>query len=64
MIKANKLRDEARRCVRVADRTADNKIAAALLAYACGLEQRARQIENAKVPYRRRSSREQDVARG
>ena len=65
MPKINKLRNEARRCVRVADRTADNKIAAALLAYACDLEQRARQIENAKLPYRRSSSsREQDVARG
>ena len=43
-----KLREEARQCVRVADRTADNKVAAALLAYACQLEQRARLIESAK----------------
>ena len=65
MLKINKLRNEARRCVRVADRTADNKIAAALLAYACDLEQRARRIENAKLPYRRSGSpRQQDVARG
>ena len=65
MIKVNKLRSEARQCVRVADRTADNKIAAALLAYACELEQRARQIDNAKVRYRKSSSPpEQDVAHG
>ena len=42
------LREEAQKCVRVADRTADDKVAAALLAYACQLEQRARLIESAK----------------
>ena len=45
-----KLRDEARRCFRVADLTADNRVASALLAYACELEQRARLIENSKKP--------------
>ena len=30
------------------DRTADNKVAAALLTYACELKQRAKLIENAK----------------
>jgi hypothetical protein len=48
----SKLREEAVRCIRVADRTADNKLAAALLAYACELEQRARVIENARKPRR------------
>ena len=48
-----KLREEARQCVRVADRTADNKVAAALLAYACQLEQRARLIESARKLGRR-----------
>ena len=43
-----RLREEAQKCFRVADRTADNKVAAALLAYACELEQRARLIESAK----------------
>ena len=46
--KAKKLREEAQKCVRVADRTTDDKLAAALLAYACELEQRARLIESAK----------------
>jgi hypothetical protein len=46
--KITKLREEARQCVQVADKTADNKVAAALLAYACELEQRARLIESAK----------------
>lgn len=46
----HKLRDEARRCFRVADLTADDKVASALLAYACELEQRARMIENSKKP--------------
>jgi hypothetical protein len=44
----SKLRQEAQRCVQVADLTADDKVAAALLAYACELEQRARLIENSK----------------
>ena len=48
MKRVKKLREEARQCVRVADRTADNKVAAALLAYACELEQRARLVESAK----------------
>jgi hypothetical protein len=48
MRRVKKLRAEAQRCVRVADRTADHKVAAALLAYACELEQRARLIESAK----------------
>jgi len=43
-----KLRKEAQKCFRVADRTADNKVAAALLAYACELEQRARLVESTK----------------
>jgi hypothetical protein len=42
------LRQESQQCIRVADRTADNKVAAALLAYACELEQRSKLIENAK----------------
>jgi hypothetical protein len=46
--KSNELREEARRCVQVADQTADDKVAAALLAYACTLEQRARLIEGTK----------------
>jgi hypothetical protein len=46
--KITKLREEARQCVHVADQTTDNKVAAALLAYACELEQRARLIESAK----------------
>ena len=45
---ARKLHEEAQRCFRVADRTADNKVAAALLAYASELEQRARLIDSAK----------------
>ena len=48
-----KLRDEAEKCFLVADRTADNTVAAALLAYACQLEQRARLVENSKKPIRR-----------
>jgi hypothetical protein len=48
MKRVSRLRDEARRCFRVADRTADNKLASALLAYAYELEQRARLIENSK----------------
>ena len=48
MRRVYKLRDEAQQCYRVADRTADNTVAAALLAYACQLEQRARLIESAK----------------
>ena len=50
--KITKLRAEARQCVQVADQTADNKVAAALLAYACELAQRARLIESAKKPVR------------
>jgi hypothetical protein len=50
--KANKLHEEAQKCVHVANRTTDDKLAAALLAYACELEQRARLIENAKKPIR------------
>jgi hypothetical protein len=46
--KVRKLRDEAQRCVRVANITVDDKDAAALLAYASELEQRARLIENSK----------------
>ena len=34
--RVSKLRNKALACVKVADRTADNKLAAALLAYACG----------------------------
>ena len=50
---AKKLREEARKCFRAADRTADDKVTAALLAYASELEQRARLTENSKVPNRR-----------
>ena len=46
--KITKLREEARQCVQVADKTADDTLAAALLAYACTLEQRARLIEGTK----------------
>jgi hypothetical protein len=46
--KVRKLRDEAQQCVRIADITIDDKVAAALLAYASELEQRARLIENSK----------------
>jgi hypothetical protein len=46
--KIKELHQESQQCIRVADRTADNKVAAALLAYACELEQRAKLIENAK----------------
>ena len=53
MKKVSKLRAEAQHCIRVADRTADNKVAAALLAYACELDQRARLIENSKKPIRK-----------
>jgi hypothetical protein len=56
MKRIHKLRDEARQCFRVADLTADNTVAAALLAYACELEQRARLIESAKRQGRRASS--------
>jgi hypothetical protein len=48
--KAKKLRKEAAKCVQIADRTADDRVAAALLAYACELEQRARLIERAEKP--------------
>jgi hypothetical protein len=50
MKKMSKLRAEAQHCIRVADRTVDNTVAAALLAYACELEQRAQLIENSKKP--------------
>jgi hypothetical protein len=46
--KIRKLREEAQECVRMADRTVDNKVAAVLLAYACEFEHRARVIENAR----------------
>jgi hypothetical protein len=39
------LRLEAQRCIGIASQSADNKVAAAFLAYACELEQRARLIE-------------------
>jgi hypothetical protein len=51
--KIHKPCEEAQQCSRVADRTWDNKVAAALLAYACELEQRARLIESAKKPVSR-----------
>jgi len=35
MKRVYKLRDEALQCFRVADLTADNRVASALLAYAC-----------------------------
>lgn len=50
--KITKLRAAARHCAQVAGQTVDNKVAAALLAYACELEQRARLIESAKKPAR------------
>jgi hypothetical protein len=53
--KQSELHDEARQCFRVADLTADNKVAAALLAYACELEQRARLIEYSKKPKHERA---------
>jgi hypothetical protein len=43
--KVDDLRVEAQRCVGIANQSADNKVAAAFLAYACELEQRARLIE-------------------
>lgn len=51
--RVSKLRKEAMACAKIADRTADNKLAAALLAYACELEQRARVIETTRKPHRR-----------
>jgi len=53
--RVKKLREEAQQCFRMADRTADNKVAAALLAYASELEQRARLIEKAKAATQRRA---------
>lgn len=53
MKRVRKLRDEARRCFRVADLTSDNRVASALMAYACELEQRARLIANSKKPIRK-----------
>ena len=53
----NRLRAKAGQCKRVADGTVDDKLAAALLAYACELEQRARLIEIAKKPTTRLSAR-------
>ena len=50
----SELRDEARRCVEVADQTVDDKVAAALLAYACELEQRAKLIESTQKRVRTR----------
>ena len=47
MKRVHKLRDQARRRFRVADLTADDTVAAALLAYACEPEQGARLIESA-----------------
>ena len=57
MKKASKLRNEAQRCAQVAESTADDKVAAALLAYACELEQRALLIENSKKPKRKGPTR-------
>ena len=54
--RVNKLREEAQQCIRVADRTFDNKVAAALLAYACELQQRAKLIESANKPTARLSA--------
>jgi hypothetical protein len=54
--RVNKLREEAQQCIRVADRTVDNKVAAALLAYACELQQRAKLIESANRPTARLSA--------
>ena len=54
--RVNKLREEAQQCIRVADRTVDNKVAAALLAYACELQQRAKLIESANKPTARLSA--------
>ena len=42
------LYEEAQRCFRAADSTADNKAGVALLAYASELEQRVRLIESAR----------------
>lgn len=57
MSKVRRLREEAQRRIQIAKRTADNKVAAALMAYACELEQRARLIENAKKLVRNSASR-------
>jgi hypothetical protein len=54
--RVNKLREEAQQCIRVADRTVDNKVAAALLAYACELQQRAKLIESSNKPTARLSA--------
>jgi hypothetical protein len=43
--KVDDLRVEAQRCIGIASQSADNKVGAAFLAYACELEQRARLIE-------------------
>ena len=53
MKRVRKLREEAQQCFRVANLTADNRVAASLLAYACELEQRARMIESSKKPIRK-----------
>ena len=62
MKRVYKLRDEARQCFRVADLTADNTVAAALLAYACELEQRARLMESAKKKKKRTAASRGDRA--
>ena len=54
--RVSKLRKEALACVKVADRTADNKLAAALLAYACELEQRARVMATPRRAHRRNAA--------
>ena len=48
------LRAEARRCLGIVNLTVDDKVAAALLAYACELEQRARLVEAARKKRRER----------
>ncbi len=44
---AEDMREEAERCIRLARQTMDDSVAAALLAYACELEQRAHLLEDA-----------------
>ena len=46
--KAHKLREEVQKCFRAVNRATDDRIAAALMAYACHLEQRARLVERPK----------------
>ncbi len=46
---AQELREKAEQCLRLGRATTDDKVAAALLAYGCELEARARQIEEPRT---------------